>query len=126
VNRIGPGIAFVAAILYGGGTGSGAREIATYDEHHAARQVAGFAVLLAGCVLLLVFVVRAAAGDLLATAMRPGLQPRSPWSSSAATTRPGARDRLLVRAARRLRRLDRRGGGIRERGVTAPRSRTFR
>jgi hypothetical protein len=73
VKRPGPGVAFVAcfvvaAILYGGGAGSGAREIATYYEHHAGRQVGGFAVLLAGCILLLVFVVRAAAGDLLATA----------------------------------------------------------
>lgn len=73
MNRVGPGVAFVgcfvvAAILYGGGAGSGAREIATYYEHHAGRQVAGFAVLLAGCIFLLVFSVRAAAGDLLATA----------------------------------------------------------
>ena len=69
----GAGVAFVAsfalaAILYGGGAGGGAREIATYYEHHANRQVAGFAVLLAGCIFLLVFVVRSAAGDLLATA----------------------------------------------------------
>lgn len=73
MNRVGPGVGFVAcfvvaAILYGGGAGSGAREIATYYQHHASRQVAGFAVLLAGCVLLLVFVVRVAAGNLLATA----------------------------------------------------------
>ena len=50
----------VAAALYGSGAGSGRAEIAAYyaSSGDRARQIAGFAVLLAGCVLLLVFVGR--------------------------------------------------------------------
>jgi hypothetical protein len=59
------GLAFVgcfaaAAALYGSGAGSRPAEIAAYYADHGdrARQIAGFAVLLAGCVLLLVYVGR--------------------------------------------------------------------
>lgn len=50
----------VAAALYGSGAGSGPAEIAAYyaSSGDRARQIAGFAVLLAGCILLLVFVGR--------------------------------------------------------------------
>lgn len=50
----------VAATLYGSGAGSRPAEIAAYyaSSGDRARQIAGFAVLLAGCVLLLVFVGR--------------------------------------------------------------------
>lgn len=61
------GIGFVAcfaaaAALYGSGAGSGPSEITAYyaSSGDRARQIAGFAVLLAGCVLLLVFVGRLA------------------------------------------------------------------
>ena len=76
MNRVGPGVAFlacfvVAAILYGGGAGSGAREIATYYEHHAGRQVAyhparrshllvedaGWAVIVSGAAPAIPFVI---------------------------------------------------------------------
>jgi len=59
------GLAFVAcfaaaAALYGSGAGDHAAEIASYYSDHGdrMRQIAGFAVLLAGCVLLLVYVGR--------------------------------------------------------------------
>ena len=59
------GLAFVAcfasaAALYGSGAGSHPAEIAAYYAVRAnrMRQIAGFAVLLAGCVLLLVYVGR--------------------------------------------------------------------
>lgn len=59
------GLAFVAcfaaaAALYGSGAGSRPAEIVAYYADHGdrMRQIAGFAVLLAGCVLLLVYVGR--------------------------------------------------------------------
>jgi hypothetical protein len=59
------GLAFVAcfagaAALYGSGAGDHAAEIAAYysDRGDRMRQIAGFAVLLAGCVFLLVYVGR--------------------------------------------------------------------
>lgn len=68
-NTRASGIAFVAcfaaaAALYGSGTGSAQAAIADYYAHHAGRQVAGFAVLLAGCVCLLAFVTEATASPL--------------------------------------------------------------
>lgn len=62
--RFAPGLAFVgcfvaAALLYGSGAGSDPASVAAYyaDEGNRLRQIAGFAVLLAGCVLLLAYVV---------------------------------------------------------------------
>jgi hypothetical protein len=60
------GIAFVvcfavAAALYGNGAGSTRVSIAAYYAHHGGRQIAGFAVLLAGCACLLVYVTTATA-----------------------------------------------------------------
>jgi hypothetical protein len=59
------GLGFVAcfaaaAALYGSGAGSSSGEIAAFyaSSGDRARQIAGFAVLLAGCVLLLVYVGR--------------------------------------------------------------------
>ncbi|HEU5215652.1 MAG TPA: hypothetical protein VFU30_08935 [Gaiellaceae bacterium] len=59
------GLAFVAcfaaaAALYGSGAGDRSAEIAAYyaDQGDRMRQIAGFAVLLAGCVFLLVYVGR--------------------------------------------------------------------
>lgn len=51
-----------AAVLYGSGAGSRPAEIAAYYARSGdrARQIAGFVVLLGGCVLLLVFVGRLA------------------------------------------------------------------
>ena len=63
------GLGFVAcfaaaAALYGSGAGSHPAEIVAYyaDHDDRARQIAGFAVLLAGCVLLLVYVGRLCRG----------------------------------------------------------------
>ena len=59
------GLAFVvcfsgAAALYGSGAGDHAAEIAAYYSDHGdrMRRIAGFAVLLAGCVFLLLYVGR--------------------------------------------------------------------
>ena len=63
------GLAFVvcfavAAALYGSGAGSTQASVAAYYAHHGGRQVAGFSVLLAGCVCLLAYVTAATASPL--------------------------------------------------------------